>query len=69
MNKQHLKEAAKDIRTNLEYGMGMLSEIYGDITDVNTKSTMDAIDYRLKNVERALTRIDMALKEDIDVKS
>lgn len=42
----------------------MLTEIYGDITDVNVKSTMDAIEYRLKNVERALTRIDMCLKED-----
>lgn len=63
MNKDHLKEAAKDIRTNLEYSMNMLTEIYGDISDVNTKSTMDAIDYRLKNVERALTRIDMCLRE------
>ena len=63
MNKDHLKEVAKDIRTNLEYGMNMLTEIYGYITDVNTKSTMDAIDYRLKNVERALTRIDMCLRE------
>ena len=63
MNKDHLKEAAKDIRTNLEYSMNMLTEIYGDITDVNTRSTMDAIDYRLKNVERALTRIDMCLRE------
>ena len=69
MNKDHLKEAAKNIRTNLEYGMGMLSEIYNDVTDVNTKSTLDAIEYRFKNVERALARIDMALKEDIDVKS
>ena len=66
MNKKHLKEGAKDIRTNLEYGMNMLTEIYRDITDVNTKSTMDAIDYRLKNVERALARIDMALREDND---
>ena len=63
MNKDHLKEAARDIRTNLEYSMNMLTEIYGDITDVNTRSTMDAIDYRLKNVERALTRIDMCLRE------
>ena len=63
MNKEHLKEAAKDIRTNLEYSMNMLTEIYGDITDVNTRSTMDAIDYRLKDVERALTRIDMCLRE------
>ena len=63
MNKDHFKEAARDIRTNLEYGMNMLTEIYGDITDVNTRSTMDAIDYRLKNVERALTRIDMCLRE------
>ena len=63
MNKDHLKEAAKDIRTNLEYSMNMLTEIYGDIKDVNTRSTMDAIDYRLKNVERALTRIDMCLRE------
>ena len=63
MNKDHLKEAARDIRTNLEYGMNMLTEIYGDITDVNTRCTMDAIDYRLKNVERALTRIDMCLRE------
>ena len=66
MNKDHLKEAAKDIRTNLEYGMNMLTEIYRGITDVNTKSTMDAIDYRLKNAERALARIDMALREDND---
>ena len=66
MNKDHLKEAARDIRTNLEYGMDMLTEIYRDITDVNTRCTMDAIDYRLKNVERALTRIDMALREDND---
>ena len=63
MNKDHLKEAARDIRTNLEYSMNMLTEIYGDITDVNTRCTMDAIDYRLKNVERALTRIDMCLRE------
>ena len=63
MNKDHLKEAARDIRTNLEYSMNMLTEIYGDITDVNTRSTMDAIDYRLKNVERALARIDMCLRE------
>ena len=63
MNKDHLKEAARDIRTNLEYSMNMLTEIYGDITGVNTRSTMDAIDYRLKNVERALARIDMCLRE------
>ena len=63
MNKDHLKEAARDIRTNLEYSMNMLTEIYGDITDVNTRSTMDAIDYRLKNIERALARIDMCLRE------
>ena len=49
----HLKEAARD----------MLTEIYGDITDVNTRCTMDAIDYRLKNVERALARIDICLRE------
>ena len=64
MNKDHLKEAAKDIRTNLEYGMKMIAEIYADIKDVDVKSTIDAIDYRLKNVERALARIDMALRDE-----
>lgn len=66
MDKKHIKEAASDIRTNLEYGMKMIAEIYTDIKDVDVKSTIDAIDYRLKNVERALTRIDMALREDND---
>ena len=64
MNINHLKEAAKDIRINLEYSIGMLTEIQPDITDVNVRSTIDAIDYRLKNVERALTRIDMALRDE-----
>ena len=64
MNKEHIKEATKDIRTNLEYGMKMIAEIYTDIKDVDVKSTIDAIDYRLKNVERALTRIDMALRDE-----
>ena len=64
MDKKHIKEAASDIRTNLEYGMKMIAEIYTDIKDVDVKSTIDAIDYRLKNVERALTRIDMALRDE-----
>ena len=64
MNKEHIKEAANDIRTNLEYGMKMIAEIYTDIKDVDVKSTIDAIDYRLKNVERALARIEMALRNE-----
>lgn len=59
---KHLREAAADIRNQLITMSYQLDEIHGTL-EADPADIMDSALRKVANIERALTRIDMCLKE------
>jgi hypothetical protein len=59
----HLREAASDIRNNLSTAEYKLLDIKEAKHQAERIVLIDSIAYKMQSIERALTRIEMCLKE------